>query len=90
MAVSTITKKGQTTIPKAIREKLGLKPYDKIIYIIEGDEVKIQGARRKIEKLYGSFPVRKGKKPIDFEEVRDKFQEGVAQDIIKEMKWVDI
>lgn len=30
MAIATITSKGQVTIPKKIRDKLGLKPGDKV------------------------------------------------------------
>jgi len=36
MPVSILTKKGQTTIPKEVRKFLGLKPNDRIFYIIEG------------------------------------------------------
>jgi antitoxin PrlF len=34
---STLTSKGQTTIPKAIREHLDLKPGDRIRFVIAGD-----------------------------------------------------
>jgi len=34
MAESTVTAKGQTTIPKAIRDRLGLKPGGKVRYFI--------------------------------------------------------
>ena len=37
MPTSTITSKGQTTIPKAVREHLGLKPGNRIDYLIEED-----------------------------------------------------
>jgi antitoxin PrlF len=34
---STITKKGQATIPKAVREHLGVKPGDRIRFFIHPD-----------------------------------------------------
>jgi AbrB family looped-hinge helix DNA binding protein len=34
---STLTAKGQTTIPKAVRERLGLKPGDKVKYLLHAD-----------------------------------------------------
>ncbi len=41
MFSSTLTSKGQTTVPKEVREALGLKPGDKIRYLVVGDEVRI-------------------------------------------------
>jgi antitoxin PrlF len=37
MLHSTVTSKGQTTIPGAIRDALHIKPGDKLEYAIEGD-----------------------------------------------------
>ena len=34
MLNSTITTKGQTTLPKEIRDSLGLKPGDKVRYVV--------------------------------------------------------
>lgn len=45
MPLSVLTGKWQTTIPKAIRNFLGLKPNDKILYLIK-DEV-----QDKVEKI---------------------------------------
>ncbi|MFD1610797.1 AbrB/MazE/SpoVT family DNA-binding domain-containing protein [Sphingomonas tabacisoli] len=42
MIHSRITAKSQTTIPRAIRLALGLKPGDFIGYEIEGGEVKLK------------------------------------------------
>ena len=39
---SRITSKGQTTIPRAVREKLSLRPGDVIIYEIKDDEVRLR------------------------------------------------
>ena len=45
--ISTISTKGQTTIPSAIRNFLRINPGDSIGYIIDGDEVKI----KKVEEI---------------------------------------
>jgi AbrB family looped-hinge helix DNA binding protein len=37
METSTLTRKGQTTIPKAIREQLKLKPGDRIGFVVDAD-----------------------------------------------------
>ena len=41
MVESKITSKGRTTIPKSVREALGVKPGDRVRYFIQGDEVRI-------------------------------------------------
>ena len=45
MQESTVTIKGQTTLPKPVREALGTQPGDKLRYVILGDEVRIMRAR---------------------------------------------
>ncbi len=41
MVESKISSKGRTTLPKPVREALGVKPGDKVRYLILGDEVRI-------------------------------------------------
>ncbi len=45
--VSTISEKGQTTIPVSVRKALRLDKGDTISYLIEGSEVKL----RKLQKI---------------------------------------
>ncbi len=52
MVESTITSKGQTTLPKPVREALGVRPGDRVRYIILGDEVRII-PMRPIARLFG-------------------------------------
>ena len=37
MSTSTLTSKGQTTIPKDIRERLNLQPGDRLEFVIDDD-----------------------------------------------------
>lgn len=53
MVESGITAKGQTTLPKAVREALDVQPGDRVRYIIQGDQVLIV-AVRPINHLYGA------------------------------------
>ena len=39
---SRITSKGQTTIPREVRQKLSLEPGDTIVYEIEDDAVRLR------------------------------------------------
>jgi AbrB family looped-hinge helix DNA binding protein len=53
--ITTLTSKGQVTVPKAIRDKLGLRPFDKIRFTIEDDEVKLKKAYPSLEDIAGSL-----------------------------------
>lgn len=48
-AVSRLTSRAQTVIPKAVREKLGLKPGDLVRYRIEGGRVVLERATPEVE-----------------------------------------
>ncbi|MEO1460267.1 MAG: AbrB/MazE/SpoVT family DNA-binding domain-containing protein [Pseudomonadota bacterium] len=52
---STVTSKGQTTLPKDVREHLGLKAGDKVRYLVIGDEVRLVRPRS-VMSLCGSLP----------------------------------
>lgn len=52
MIESSITVKGQTTIPKAVREALSVQSGDRVRYIIEDGEVQIK-AVRPLSRLFG-------------------------------------
>ncbi len=53
---TTLTRKGQVTIPKGVRDELGLKPFDKIDIYIEDGEVKLRKAFLSLEEVAGSLP----------------------------------
>ena len=54
--LSTLTRKGQVTIPKAVRDELGLRPFDKIEIVVEDGEAKLRKARRSLAEIAGSLP----------------------------------
>ena len=80
MTVSTLTKKWQTTVPKDIRNFLGLKPNDKILYLIEGKKVVLKPLKGNILNLRGSVKIKE--KPIDFKKLRDDTRKKIAQKIM--------
>ena len=52
MIESIVNAKGQTTLPKVVRDALSVQPGDRIRYVIEGKQVRILPVRP-IEWLYG-------------------------------------
>ncbi len=56
MAVSTLTSKGQITLPKSVRDKLRLKTGDKIEFRVESDgSVKLFPIAKKVSEVFGAF-----------------------------------
>jgi len=54
MSLATITSKGQTTIPKDIRDKLGLKAGDRVNFTLLRDGTVIMRTKAgKLTDLYG-------------------------------------
>ena len=84
MPVSVLTKKWQTTIPKDIRNLLGLKPNDKILYLIEGKRVVLKPLKGNILNLRGSVTTKE--RPIDFKKLRDDTRKKIARKIIEEVQ----
>ncbi len=57
MPAATLTSKGQTTIPKAVREYLRLRPGDRMEFILEGNgRVVLVPAVVDVRELKGILP----------------------------------
>jgi AbrB family looped-hinge helix DNA binding protein len=66
---ATITAKGQTTIPKAIREQLGLKTGDKVRFFIGSDGRVALLPVIPISRIKGSLST--GRPPVTIEEMNE-------------------
>jgi antitoxin PrlF len=64
--VASITQRSQVTIPAEVRRKLGLKPRDKVAFVIEGDQVRLEPVAFTLETAFGC--VTPLARPGDFEE----------------------
>jgi AbrB family looped-hinge helix DNA binding protein len=69
MLHSTVTKKGQTTIPGEVRAALRIKPGDKLEYKVEGDHVTIR-VHPGTTALRGALASDKGK-GLSFAQIRE-------------------
>lgn len=83
MSISVLTSKGQTTIPKDVRDALNLKPHDKLIYVIEKNRVIMMPSKGDILDLKGSI---KENKPINFKKLRQDTRKKTAKKIVEEDK----
>lgn len=79
---TSVTEKGQVTIPLEIRRLMGLHPHDKVAFEVEGDVVKIRRASSKLLQGYGAVTPKH--KPEHLRELRENFEKGVAEDVISE------
>ena len=81
MAVSILTSKGQTTIPKEIRAFLKLEARDKILYQVENDRVIMKPLKGDILELRGRVKT-KGK-PVEFDKIRKVTRKRIAKKIVE-------
>ena len=78
MALATLTNKGQVTIPKAVRESLGLHTGDKLEFVInKNGEALFRPVTKKVDDLFGRLH-KPERKPVSVEEmdkaIRQKMQ----------------
>ncbi|MBE9530536.1 MAG: AbrB/MazE/SpoVT family DNA-binding domain-containing protein [Proteobacteria bacterium] len=69
MPTATLTSKGQTVIPKAVRDHLGLQPGDKLDFVVQDNgDVLIRPAVHDVKRLKGML-FRPGRKPVTIEDM---------------------
>jgi len=76
MTTSTLTRKGQVTIPKEIRDSLGIKEGDRVFFVRRGNEVVLKVLQGTILDLKGSVSVTASQ---DFDEVRRRVKKTVGR-----------
>jgi AbrB family looped-hinge helix DNA binding protein len=78
MSVATLTSKGQTTIPKDVRERLGLKPGDKIRFMVDDNgRAFLIPLTVTVKQLRGMLP--KPEHPATIEEMDEAIAQGIVE-----------
>lgn len=83
---TTITQRGQVTIPAEVRRVLGVKPRDKVAFTIKDNEVRLSPALFTLESAYGS--VKPSHRPEDFEKLSRKAKDAKAENTLRKMRKV--
>ncbi len=66
--ISTVTQKGQVTIPLAVRKVLGIKPHDRVLFRVSDGRVELLPSLMTLEAVYGA--VKPLTKPENFQALR--------------------
>lgn len=66
---ATLTSKGQTTIPKEIRENLGMKPGDQMTFTLMPDATVIMRVKSKSVAALAGVLQKKGRKAVPVEQL---------------------
>lgn len=53
MDTSTLTTKGQVTIPAEVRRRMGLRPGDRVAFVLRDGEVRLVRQETRIEAAFG-------------------------------------
>jgi AbrB family looped-hinge helix DNA binding protein len=82
--VTTITQRGQVTIPAEVRRLLGTKPRDKIAFRVEGNTIRLVPVELTLEEVFGSVsPI---ERPEDFEARSESAKEEKAERALRELQ----
>jgi AbrB family looped-hinge helix DNA binding protein len=81
MSEARMSSKGQITLPKDIRDRLGLKQGDRVRFIVDDDgRVRLLPAKRDVSELFGILP--KPERALSIEEMDDIVQTAVARHVL--------
>jgi antitoxin PrlF len=79
-----VSSKGQLTIPKPVRDRLGLKPGTQVLLTLHEGRVEMQPISGDIQHWRGAL---KGAgQDMDLEQVREQVRKAVAEEVIREMQ----
>ena len=79
-----MSKKGQVTIPKVIRERLKIGNEGAVLFLVEDNEVKLKGIPGgRVDQLAGSLK-KYAKEYVPLNKIRKKIKRKIADEIARE------
>ena len=86
--VSSITHKGQVTIPAEVRKRLGIAMPDKVVFVLEdAGSVALRPVMRTLWTLRGVVPPLPGDQSPDCRTQIEQAMEGEAERIVGVVEW---
>jgi bifunctional DNA-binding transcriptional regulator/antitoxin component of YhaV-PrlF toxin-antitoxin module len=82
--VASITQRGQVSLPADVQRLLGLKPRGKVVFRIDGEDVRLVSPRMTLEEAYGSVPPLA--QPEDFSAISRQVKEAKARETVDELR----
>ena len=78
MSLTTLTSKGQVTIPKNIRDTLQLYAGDKVEFIIRAEnEAVLRPVTKKVDDVFGKLSKYKKSAPVSIDEMNEAIRDKV-------------
>ncbi len=79
MPATTVTSKGQITLPKAIREALGVQAGDRVVFVRQPDgSIVVEAETLDVRRLQGRLR-RYVSRPVSLDEMEDAIAECAAE-----------
>ena len=80
---TTITQRGQVTLPAEVQRVLGVKPREKVTFQVEGHEVRVVPSRFTVESVRGSVPPLKERRNLDrlYQDAGDEYAQRVIDQL---------
>jgi AbrB family looped-hinge helix DNA binding protein len=70
------------TIPKEVRKALNLRPSEKVIIVVEGNQAIIKPLKGNLLDIGGSIKIPEKEKRINFKKVREEVKKRIARKIV--------
>ncbi len=77
---TTITQRGQVTLPAEVQRVLGVKPREKVTFQVEGNEVRVVPSRFTVESVRGSVAPLKERRSLDrlYQDAGDEYAQRIV------------
>src|SRR5688572_1264918 len=76
-SVSTVTRKGQVTVPLRIRQALGIKEGDKVAFTLEAGAARLKPTTSYVERTKGA--VKTNQPPLTAAQLREEAEAAIAE-----------
>jgi AbrB family looped-hinge helix DNA binding protein len=87
MPVSTLTSKGQITIPKEVRDALGIRAGDRVSFVVREDVVELRPETVDLRTCYGMLKRRgRGGKPVTVEQMNRDIGDAAAETVVSSLR----